>query len=49
MLVKFGHRVKKARWNEEAGLWEVEGVDRNGDPFTDSGNILARCHGALNT
>ncbi len=46
-LVKFGHRVKKAQWNEEAGLWEVEGVDRNGEPFMDSGNVLASCHGAL--
>ena len=47
--VKFGHSVKEARWNEESGAWEVNGVDRDGVPWTDRGAILASCHGVLNT
>ena len=46
-LVKFGHRVQKAQWSEEEGVWKVEGGDRDGVTFKDEGNVLASCHGAL--
>ena len=45
--VRFGHKVSQARWNEEEGVWEVEGTKEDGKRFTDRGQVLASCHGAL--
>lgn len=45
--VKFGHSVKEAKWNEAEGVWEVRGVNRDGQPWTEKGEILASCHGVL--
>ena len=45
--VRFGHRVKEARWVEEEGVWEVEGTREDGSRFVDRGEVLASCHGAL--
>ncbi|EXJ82704.1 hypothetical protein A1O3_06518 [Capronia epimyces CBS 606.96] len=47
--VKFGHKVTRAEWDEDEGIWKVQGVDRDGKPFTDEGSVLASCHGLLNT
>lgn len=33
--VKFGHRVKQARWIEEDDMWEVEGTREDGTRFVD--------------
>lgn len=45
--VKFSHRVTKAAWKEERGVWVIEGVNKDGACFEEEGEILASCHGVL--
>ena len=45
--VKLGHRVESAVWNEAEGLWELKGRTTDGHDFSDRGQILISCNGAL--
>ncbi|OAL32683.1 hypothetical protein AYO20_07841 [Fonsecaea nubica] len=48
-FVRFGHRVDEARWDAERGVWKIKGHLADGSEFTDEGEILASCHGVLNS
>ncbi|RVX67223.1 hypothetical protein B0A52_08657 [Exophiala mesophila] len=48
-FVNFGHRIEDARWDQDAGLWRVKGRKDDGTEFLDHGEILASCHGVLNS
>ena len=45
--VRLGHRVEATTWNEKEGVWELRGRTTDGKPFTDRGEILFGCSGAL--
>ncbi|KAE9362544.1 FAD/NAD(P)-binding domain-containing protein [Stipitochalara longipes BDJ] len=47
--VQFKHTVKQAKWIEEQSIWEVTIMRPDGTVFVDSAEILASCHGVLNT
>ncbi|EXJ56332.1 uncharacterized protein A1O5_12599 [Cladophialophora psammophila CBS 110553] len=47
--VNFGHRVEEARWLQDQGVWQLKGKRADGSEFLDQGEILASCHGVLNS
>ncbi|KIY03064.1 uncharacterized protein Z520_01531 [Fonsecaea multimorphosa CBS 102226] len=48
-FVRFRHKVQEARWDQERGVWQLKGQQADGSDFTDEGEILASCHGVLNS
>ncbi|KAM0326086.1 hypothetical protein ACHAQA_006679 [Verticillium albo-atrum] len=47
--VKLGHQVESVVWDDDKGVWEVQGQTAAGETFTDRAEITICVNGGLNT
>ncbi|KAK4938333.1 hypothetical protein LTR10_021217 [Elasticomyces elasticus] len=48
-FIQFRHTVQETRWDQDKGVWRLKGRRPDGTEFCDEGEILASCHGVLNS